>query len=165
VIAIALIVHGIVCLCRKRIPYGKRRELRGPLVILVCLLMIVPSSIFIGWGVMEGIEAAQNNRELDQDKLIKFTLMIELPSYAGILLLSWLIVATNAGPVRSRRRYEDDDYDDDDRDRRYRSDDYDDRPRYRGRDDDYDGRPRRRDDDYDYGDRDRDRKRPRRDDD
>lgn len=162
-IAIALVVMGIVFLSRRRIPYGKRRELRGPLVFVVCMLMIVPALIFVGWGINEGIDAAQNNRELDEDKLIEFTLTIELPTYGGVLLLSWLIVATNAGPVRNRkRRYRDDydDYDDrrEERNHRSRYDDYDDdRPR-RYEEDDYDDRPRRRNDDYGYDDRDRRRR-------
>lgn len=168
-IAIALVVLGIVFLCRKRIPYGKKRELRGPLVYLICMLMIVPPCIFLGWGVREGIDAANNNRELDEDKLIKFTLTVELPTYAGIFLLSWLLVATNARPVRSRRRRFEDDYDDyddrrDNRDRRSRDDD--DRPRRRDRNREYDDddrdrdreRRRRRDNDDD-GDRERDRRR------
>lgn len=173
-----MIVLGIVFLCKKRVPYTNRRELRGPLVYLVCLMLIVPPLIFLGYGFKLGWEAAQNNQELDDDKLIELTLFIELPTYAGIALLSWLIVATNATKVRKRRRRVRDDSDDDYDDRRRRDrdyDDYDDRPRRRGRDDDdyddrprsrsrddddYDDRPRSRsrDDDYDYDDRDRRRR-------
>lgn len=165
-IAIALIVLGIVFLCMKRIPWGSQRELRGPLVVLICLLMIVPPCIFLVWGFKEGFEAGKNNRELDHDKLIKFTLTVELPTYAGVILVSLLIVATNAGPKQRRRRRQYDDYDDyddrrDERNRRPRYDDHDDRRQ----DDDYHERPRRRDDDYDFDDRDRDRDRRRRDDD
>jgi hypothetical protein len=170
VIAIALIIVGIVFLCKGRVPYGSRRELRGPLVPIVCLIMIVPPVIFLGWGVMEGIDAAKNNRELDNDKLIKFTLMVELPSYAGIVLLCWLIVATKATKKNKRRRRYVDDYDDfddrrDDRPRyRERDDDDYERPRNRERDDEYDDRPRRRErvDDYDERDRDDDFDRRRR---
>lgn len=157
-IAIALIVMGIVFLCMNRIPYGQRKELRGPLVFVVCMLMIVPSLIFVGWGINEGIDAAQNNRELDEDKLIEFTLTIELPTYGGVLLLSWLIVATNAGPARNRRRRYHDDYDDydnrrDERRRRFYYDDYDDRPRRRQREYDDEDRTRRPDGEYEYYDR------------
>jgi hypothetical protein len=176
VIAIALIVLGIVFLCKKRIPYGKKRELRGPLAVLVCLLLIVPPCIFLVWGFNEGFQAGKNNRELDQDKLIEFTLTVELPTYAGVILVSWLIVATCATPVKRRRRRDYDDYDDyddryDERSRRPRYDDYDDRrrdedyhdePRRRDddrrRDEDYHERPRGRDDDRDYDDRGRRRR-------
>lgn len=171
-LAIALIVLGIVFLCKKRIPYGKHRELRGPLAVLVCLMFIIAPVIFLGWGVMIGLEAGKNGRELDEDKIIEITLHYELPTYGGILLLSWLIVATNATPVRRRRRRRsEDDYDDfDDRrdDRRRRSryderdDDRDDRREIderRERDDDYHERPRRPRYDDDFDDRRRDRRR------
>lgn len=158
-LGIALTIFGFIFLVKGRIPYGKKKELRGGLVYFIALLMIPPGPIFFIYGFMEGWNAGVNGGQLDEDKLIKETLMIELPVYAGIGLLSWLIVATNAKPIHRKPNRYDDNYDDDDDDRRRRRyDDERDDDRPRGRYDEEDRHRRDVDDRRDNRDDDRDRR-------
>ena len=87
-IGLALTVIGIVFLVKGRVPYGKHKEMRGPLVYLVAFMMIVPGPIFFVRGFMEGWNAGANGGKLDQEKLIREALVLELPIYAGVALLS-----------------------------------------------------------------------------
>lgn len=163
-IPIILIVIGFVFLCMQRIPYG-RRALRGPLLNVVCALLIVPPFVFFWWGFKVGFEAGVNNDEVDMDKWRKIERQVELPTYAGVVVLSWLIVHTGATSVQKRRRRRKDDYDDyeerrgprrrshheDDDDRHEDHDDNERRGRIRDDDDrgdDHEDRAPRRRDDY-----------------
>jgi hypothetical protein len=137
-IGIALTVFGIIFLVKKRIPYGKKREVRGPLVGLISFLLIVPFPLFFMYGVKLGWDAGRKGKDLDNDKLMNLTLTVELPVYLADALICWAMVAASAQPNQKKRpRF--DDWDDDE------DDGYDRAPRRRyGEDDDHYERGRRR---------------------
>jgi len=163
-IGVALFICGVIFLVKGRIPYGKKKDVRGPLLFGIAALLMLPCPIFFVYYFIEGFNAGAQGKQLDMEKLTRETLMIELPVYLGAALLSWGLVAVNANPTPRKRRRNEDDYDDDyDRRRdfdeerprrRYTEEDDEHRPRRRYADEDDERRPRRR-----YADEDEDRPR------